>query len=441
MRATPLSSGRQGRIAKVDGSGMAIMSDSSIALKPVMEEPSKPMPPSKASSSSCALIEKLFSWPRMSVNQSRTKRMSRSSTNALISSAVCGWSLMARRLQPGVGPALERAHRRLERLTLRGEDVLDTNRCVVDDPALDDALRLELLHPLREQAIREIGDEPLELGEASRPVHEHEQDRARPALADQLHGPVILGAAGVPAYDDGPLRRHRQIVALRRLGEPGVLARPVLGHVARPRDEVSVGRERHVRDRLEDLLVLPAGLARLFLEMALRRAVGLEQRLDEPEQRRLALVIRVELARERNLIHAEPGVAAGALKRRERVLAALMLGDRQRDPLLGRVGQRTVAELGAEAGVGAEHRRRAGHDADEVRQLAAARERALENRHAALRGRLLVVDLEPALLGLHFRSALLSANDLRDVSLGDQRVCDAPVSARRAVLRARGLRG
>ena len=45
----------------VEGSGMAIMSDSSIGLKPLIEEPSKPMPPSKASSRSAALIEKLFS--------------------------------------------------------------------------------------------------------------------------------------------------------------------------------------------------------------------------------------------------------------------------------------------------------------------------------------------------------------------------------------------
>ena len=58
------------------GSGIAIMSDSSIGLKPVIEEPSKPMPPSNASSSSDALIEKLFSWPSRSVNQSRTKRTS-----------------------------------------------------------------------------------------------------------------------------------------------------------------------------------------------------------------------------------------------------------------------------------------------------------------------------------------------------------------------------
>jgi hypothetical protein len=68
--------------------------DSSIALKPVIDEPSKPMPPSNASSSSSLLIEKLFSWPRMSVNQSRMKRMFWSSTIDWTSWAVCGWSAM-----------------------------------------------------------------------------------------------------------------------------------------------------------------------------------------------------------------------------------------------------------------------------------------------------------------------------------------------------------
>ena len=65
---------------KVAGSGIAIMSDSSIALKPVIEEPSKPIPPSNASASSVTLIENAFSWPRTSVNHSRMKRMSRSAT-------------------------------------------------------------------------------------------------------------------------------------------------------------------------------------------------------------------------------------------------------------------------------------------------------------------------------------------------------------------------
>ena len=97
MRATPppSSSGRHGSTANVVGSGIAIMSDSSIALKPVIEEPSKPIPPSNASSSSAALIENDFSWPRMSVNQRRMKRIPRSSASALTSSGVRGESMCA----------------------------------------------------------------------------------------------------------------------------------------------------------------------------------------------------------------------------------------------------------------------------------------------------------------------------------------------------------
>jgi hypothetical protein len=98
MRATPpwpSSSGRHGRTANVVASGIAIMSDSSIALKPVMLEPSKPMPPSKASSSWSAWIANDFSWPRMSVNQRRMKRIPRSWTRDLTSSGVCGRSAIA----------------------------------------------------------------------------------------------------------------------------------------------------------------------------------------------------------------------------------------------------------------------------------------------------------------------------------------------------------
>ena len=68
------SPGRHGSTANVRASGMAIMSDSSMALKPVIDEPSKPIPPSNASSSSSTLIENDLSWPRMSVNQKRMKR-------------------------------------------------------------------------------------------------------------------------------------------------------------------------------------------------------------------------------------------------------------------------------------------------------------------------------------------------------------------------------
>ena len=75
-------------------SGIAIMSDSSIALKPVIEEPSKPIPPSNASSSCSELMLNDFSDPRMSVNHRRMKRMSRSCTIALTSSGVWGVSTL-----------------------------------------------------------------------------------------------------------------------------------------------------------------------------------------------------------------------------------------------------------------------------------------------------------------------------------------------------------
>ena len=92
------------------------MSDSSIGLKPVIEEPSKPIPPSNASSSSEALIENLFSWPSTSVNQSRMKRTSRSRTTSITSSAVSralvlGWpwrrSLSARDHRGAIAQAVQ----------------------------------------------------------------------------------------------------------------------------------------------------------------------------------------------------------------------------------------------------------------------------------------------------------------------------------------------
>ena len=82
IRATAFSCGRHGSTANVPGSGIAIMSDSSIRLKPVMEEPSKPIPSSSAPSSSALPTAKLFSWPRMSVNHRRMNWMSCSSTSA-----------------------------------------------------------------------------------------------------------------------------------------------------------------------------------------------------------------------------------------------------------------------------------------------------------------------------------------------------------------------
>ena len=112
----------------------------------------------------------------------------------------------------------------------------------------------------------------------------------------------------------------------------------------------------------------------------------LEQRPHVAEQRGLALVAGVELAREGDLVEAEAGLARGALQRRERVLAALVLGDGERDPLLGLAA--AACRGGARSGSA---RRRAAPRGDpastpmKFEQLPAGCERALQHRDAALR--------------------------------------------------------
>ena len=238
MRATPppFSSGRHGSTANVVGSGIAIMSDSSIALKPVIEEPSKPIPPSNASSSSSALIENDFSWPRMSVNQSRMKRMPRSSTRALTSSAVCGLSASVatagRLAQPPRSDrrsrrqSNQRSAQRLSSLEGRRELAAALGQLVVDaDGAgaghvpLDDPARLELLHALGEQAVGELGHRVRDLGEAQRTRRSSSTERIAPVqrlptsstaswkCGQQWHSPgrssvatLVRGADGDMAY-------------------------------------------------------------------------------------------------------------------------------------------------------------------------------------------------------------------------------------------------
>src|SRR5436190_62087 len=83
----------------------------------------------------------------------------------------------------------------------------------------------------------------------------------------------------------------------------------------------------------------------------------------------------------------EPGVARCALEQLLRVVVALELRNAEADALLGLERQASVAELRAEARVGAQRCRRAREDTDEVRQLAACGERTLQHRKAVLRRR------------------------------------------------------
>src|SRR5579862_5566914 len=136
IRPTPCSSGRHGSTANVEGSGIAIMSDSSIALKPVIEDPSKPIPASSAPSSSAALIENDLSCPITSVNHSRMKRIPRSATIVRTSSAVsCGavtergdLGALHRSDEPGARPLLQLLEGGRELLPLARERVLHAHR-------------------------------------------------------------------------------------------------------------------------------------------------------------------------------------------------------------------------------------------------------------------------------------------------------------------------
>src|SRR5829696_1352927 len=77
---SPVRPSFQGRTWKVPGSGLAIMSLSEARAKPSIAEPSNPMPSAKAPSSSAGATATDFRKPSTSVNHSRTKRISRSSS-------------------------------------------------------------------------------------------------------------------------------------------------------------------------------------------------------------------------------------------------------------------------------------------------------------------------------------------------------------------------
>src|SRR6185312_12678471 len=146
-------------------------------------------------------------------------------------------------------------------------------------------------------------------------------------------------------------------------------------------------------DRLEDLLVGPADLARLLVEMEGRGTFGVERLLQVEQEGRLLRVGGAEGAGAGDLVEAEPGPTGrlGVLSDAVAVLA--MLGDGQGDPLAGRLGENAATQLGAHARIGPEDGRSAGEDADELGDRAAGRLDGLDQRGALVRRRELIVDL------------------------------------------------
>src|SRR5262245_14186940 len=94
IRAIFISPSRAGISWNVPGSGIATISDSSIALNPVIDEPSKPIPSSRASSTSLGVTAKLFRCPSMSVNQS-SRKSTFSSCSRFSASRLASGSLIA----------------------------------------------------------------------------------------------------------------------------------------------------------------------------------------------------------------------------------------------------------------------------------------------------------------------------------------------------------
>src|SRR5262245_36283098 len=142
---------------------MAIMSDSSIRLNPVIDEPSKPMPSSRAPGSSSRPTANDFSAPKMSVNQSRMNSTFSSSTRASTSAArvpvtsgaiaIGGHLLVIVGLEHGLAllagadahGILDRQDEELAVADVAGAGVLQDR--VLDDPhvlRLDHALDLQL---------------------------------------------------------------------------------------------------------------------------------------------------------------------------------------------------------------------------------------------------------------------------------------------------------
>src|SRR3954449_769058 len=88
-----------------------------------------------------------------------------------------------------------------------------------DDPAL-----LELLHALGQQAVAELGDGLRDLGEAQTTAMEQDvEDRAGPALADELYRLVVAGTAAGPGgglFEGRSLRAPPGAHAIRRRAAP-----------------------------------------------------------------------------------------------------------------------------------------------------------------------------------------------------------------------------
>src|SRR5262245_43318196 len=321
MRAPFASPSRVGMSRYVVGSGIATMSDSSIALNPVIEDPSKPMPSSSASSSSAGVIAKLFRWPSMSVNQKRMYSTpsfsicfmtslrapgSEVARSLLSIIAIPSRSFPRKRKRPQAAPAFAG---RPETSSSQSRPSLSAfeERPRKMDP-LEFPLVAELFVDPAHRGVREVvlGPETVPAGllrGGDLRLLQGERDAAVPGRAPDPRHRVLRLALGVPrddavAHHPAVLERDERELADRQ--RPEVAIPPLLERAA---DELLAGR--NVGVRLErDLVGAAVVLLRRSHETdALRR---LDPDVDIGE-------------RERHVLHAPDLLEAAPLVVRQRV--------------------------------------------------------------------------------------------------------------------------
>src|SRR4051812_37739893 len=154
-------------------------------------------------------------------------------------------------------------------------------------------------------------------------------------------------------------------------------------------------------NRLEDLLVAPADLTCLLVEVEGGRTFRVERLLQVGEQGRLLLIARGEAAGFGDLVEPETRPARRLRVLGDAVVILSVLGHSQRDPLPRRLRQDSAAQLRAHPRIRAQDSRRPGKHANELRYRAAGGLDALDERSALIRRRQLVVDLKSAYCGFY----------------------------------------
>ena len=116
-------------------------------------------------------------------------------------------------LAPLFRPLRNRIHDGHQRPSLLRQRVLDPDGRLGNHRALDDAAVLELLEPLAEHPVGDVGDGLAKGGEPAPGLQQHVDDRAAPAPADQLAGAVEVRAelSGPSGSRSWPIPVYRSV--------------------------------------------------------------------------------------------------------------------------------------------------------------------------------------------------------------------------------------